>query len=194
MWSERDYGNRVGVFRIMETLDRYGIRGTVALNSDLCAEHPRDHGGGREAQVGVDGPQREQHPPPQRGRAGRGGADHPPHARDHREGAPATRPEGWLGSGLQETWDTLDHLAANGGEYVADWCNDDQPYMMTPRRRAHHRRDALHPAAQRQVGDRAALSSSADGFAQDDLRPVRRALQARARNPAASWRSRCIPT
>ena len=26
MWSERDYGNRVGVFRIMETLDRYGIR------------------------------------------------------------------------------------------------------------------------------------------------------------------------
>ena len=33
MWSERDYGNRVGVFRIMETLDRYGIRGTVALNS-----------------------------------------------------------------------------------------------------------------------------------------------------------------
>ena len=41
MWSERDYGNRVGVFRIMDTLDRYGIRGTVALNSNLCAEHPR---------------------------------------------------------------------------------------------------------------------------------------------------------
>ena len=41
MWSERDYGNRVGVFRIMDTLDRYGIRGTVALNSDLCAEHPQ---------------------------------------------------------------------------------------------------------------------------------------------------------
>ena len=34
MWSERDYGNRVGVFRIMDTLDRYGIRGTVALNSN----------------------------------------------------------------------------------------------------------------------------------------------------------------
>ncbi len=41
MWSERDYGNRVGVFRIMDTLDRYGIRGTVALNSNLCAEHPQ---------------------------------------------------------------------------------------------------------------------------------------------------------
>src|SRR5580658_3495883 len=39
-WSARDYGNRVGVFRLMEALDRHGIRGTVALNSNLCAEHP----------------------------------------------------------------------------------------------------------------------------------------------------------
>ena len=46
MWSERDYGNRVGVFRIMDTLDKYGIRGTVALNSNLCAEHPRIMGEG----------------------------------------------------------------------------------------------------------------------------------------------------
>ena len=33
-WSIRDYGNRIGVFRIMDVLDRFGIRGTVALNSD----------------------------------------------------------------------------------------------------------------------------------------------------------------
>ena len=39
-WSVRDYGNRIGVFRIMETLERHGIRGTVALNSDLIAHHP----------------------------------------------------------------------------------------------------------------------------------------------------------
>src|ERR1700726_2622013 len=40
LWSSRDYGNRVGVFRLMEVLDRHGIRATVALNSDLCAHHP----------------------------------------------------------------------------------------------------------------------------------------------------------
>jgi len=39
-WSVRDYGNRVGVFRLMDALDRYDIRATVALNSDLCAQHP----------------------------------------------------------------------------------------------------------------------------------------------------------
>src|SRR5207302_4428978 len=44
--------------------------------------------------------------------------------------ATGTRPLGWLGSGLQETWSTLDHLAAEGCEYVGDWVNDDQPYMM----------------------------------------------------------------
>src|SRR5262245_3110903 len=38
--SARDYGNRVGVFRLMRVFDRYGIRGTVALNSDLCTHHP----------------------------------------------------------------------------------------------------------------------------------------------------------
>ena len=39
-WSARDYGNRVGVFRLMQVLDRHGVRATVALNSDLCAYHP----------------------------------------------------------------------------------------------------------------------------------------------------------
>src|SRR5262249_8926965 len=41
VWSSRDYGNRVGVFRLMKVMSRYGARGTVALNSELCAEHPR---------------------------------------------------------------------------------------------------------------------------------------------------------
>ena len=44
--------------------------------------------------------------------------------------ATGRRPAGWLGSGLQETWNTLDHLAAEGCTYVADWVNDDQPYLM----------------------------------------------------------------
>jgi peptidoglycan/xylan/chitin deacetylase (PgdA/CDA1 family) len=41
------------------------------------------------------------------------------------------RPKGWLGAGLQETSSTLGHLCDAGIEYVADWCNDDQPYVMT---------------------------------------------------------------
>jgi peptidoglycan/xylan/chitin deacetylase (PgdA/CDA1 family) len=37
-------------------------------------------------------------------------------------------PAGWLGPGLTETPETLDHLAEAGLQYVADWVNDDQPY------------------------------------------------------------------
>ena len=40
------------------------------------------------------------------------------------------RPIGWLGSGLQETWRTLDYLLDNGCRYLSDWVNDDQPYML----------------------------------------------------------------
>ncbi|HUZ74135.1 MAG TPA: FAD binding domain-containing protein [Stellaceae bacterium] len=45
--------------------------------------------------------------------------------------ATGAKPAGWPGSGLQETWATLDHLVANGVKYVSDWVNDDQPYVMT---------------------------------------------------------------
>jgi allantoinase len=44
--------------------------------------------------------------------------------------ASGRQPVGWLGSGLQETWATLDLLAAEGCEYVCDWTNDDQPYVV----------------------------------------------------------------
>jgi allantoinase len=130
MWCERDYGNRVGVFRIMETLDRYGIRGTVALNSDLCAEHPEIIEEGEKRNWEWMG-----HNESNTRRLNEMAPGEEPKAiaRTFAAIAKATgrRPVGWLSSGLQETWDTLDHLAAEGCEYVADWCNDDQPYVMT---------------------------------------------------------------
>jgi allantoinase len=39
-WAVRDYGNRVGIWRIMEVLTRYGIRASAALNSEVCDHHP----------------------------------------------------------------------------------------------------------------------------------------------------------
>ena len=40
-YSWRDYGVRVGIWRLMEIMQRFGVRGTVALNSDVCREYPR---------------------------------------------------------------------------------------------------------------------------------------------------------
>ena len=36
----RDYGNRAGVWRMMEVMDRYGVRGSVSLNVAVCDHYP----------------------------------------------------------------------------------------------------------------------------------------------------------
>jgi allantoinase len=35
----RGYGNRVGLWRMMDMMDRYGHRGTVCLNSDIIGNY-----------------------------------------------------------------------------------------------------------------------------------------------------------
>ena len=39
-YTYREYGHRVGIFRVMELLDRYGLRATVASNAAACARFP----------------------------------------------------------------------------------------------------------------------------------------------------------
>lgn len=41
----RDYGARVGIWRTIESLDRYGVRPSVLLNSQVIDHHP-DRGRG----------------------------------------------------------------------------------------------------------------------------------------------------
>lgn len=130
VWATRDYGNRVGVFRLMEVLDRHNLRATVALNSDICVHHPEiiEEGNKRHWEWmghNQSNSRRLNEVPPQ---------EEPTIIRqtlDTIAKVSGKRPVGWLGSGLQETWDTLEHLAAAGCEYVSDWGpNDDQPYKM----------------------------------------------------------------
>ena len=39
-YATRDYGNRVGYMRMMELLDKYGVRGSVSLSAAVCDHHP----------------------------------------------------------------------------------------------------------------------------------------------------------
>jgi len=39
-WSQRDYGNRVGIWRIFEVMKDLGIRASPTVNSDICIHHP----------------------------------------------------------------------------------------------------------------------------------------------------------
>ena len=128
-WSHRDYGARVGIFRIMEVLDRYKVRGTVALNSLVCDAYPpiieecqkrnwefMGHNETNSRTLIQIPPESER--------------DVVNATFDRIEKATGTRPKGWLSSGLTETWGTLDYLVEAGCQYVCDWVNDDQPYPM----------------------------------------------------------------
>jgi len=39
-FTVRDYGNRVGVYRILEALDYYGIKATFAVNGEIAERYP----------------------------------------------------------------------------------------------------------------------------------------------------------
>ena len=128
-WAPRDYGARVGVYRIMEVLERHGVRGTVALNSEVCDDYPEivedAKALGWEFMGHNESNSRYLHhmePEAERATVKR--------VFDRIEAATGRRPRGWLSSGLQESWHTLDYLIDNGADYVADWINDDQPYRM----------------------------------------------------------------
>ena len=127
-WATRDYGARIGIFRIMDVLSNRQIRASVTLNSEVCDVYPEiievafnlgwDFLGHNQSNS------RPFHSTPPEG-------DklliHD--ALNRIEETTGKRPRGWLGSGLQETWHTLDYLADEGLEYVCDWINYDQPFL-----------------------------------------------------------------
>ena len=129
-WSQRDYGNRVGIWRIFQVMKDLGIRGSPTVNSDICIHHPEII----EECMRLDwellghnktNTQRLNAVPEEQERE----LIH--NCLEILEKTSGKRPVGWLGSALAESWNTLDHLIDEGCTYVADWVNDDQPYLMS---------------------------------------------------------------
>src|SRR5262249_33807369 len=126
-WALRDYGNRVGIWRIMDVLTRYGIRASAALNSAVCDHHPEIiEEAGRLGWELIGHNQtnalrlNEMNPAEERAAIQA--------ARDGFEAAPGKPPLGWLGGGLPEPWNPLDSLPEAGVRSVCAWVNDAQPY------------------------------------------------------------------
>ena len=128
-YSWRDYGVRVGIWRMMEIMEKHGVKGTVALNSDVCTHYPRiieegnklgwewmGHGNNNSTLINSQTEAEERALIKQVVGAITKGV--------------GKAPRGWLSPALSETVRTLDILAENGIDYVGNWVNDDQPYPM----------------------------------------------------------------
>jgi peptidoglycan/xylan/chitin deacetylase (PgdA/CDA1 family) len=122
-WTWHEYGMRVGAWRFFELFSRLGIRPTLATNARVCEDYPRVA-----EQAKRDGWEFMGH-----------GYDQIPihkhedqaamiaNAMDIIERFTGTRPVGWLGPGLTQTFDTPELLVAAGVKYIGDWVYDDEP-------------------------------------------------------------------
>lgn len=128
----RDYGARVGIWRVMEILSKHKIRATAALNAEVCDEYPRivEEGSKLGWEWVAHGPTNSMlftGMPEEAERPIIAGVI------DRIAQATGKRPRGWLGPALTETDHTLDLLAEHKIDYVMDWANDELPYEMRTR-------------------------------------------------------------
>jgi len=125
-WAWHEYGMRVGFWRFLEILEKFNIKATLAINGSVIKSYPRIAEAGLKAGwefMGHGFVQRPMH-----------------HVENQKESIVMTieairsftgkAPRGWESPGLTETYDTIDHLAEAGIEYVADWVLDDQPCLI----------------------------------------------------------------
>lgn len=125
----RDYGNRVGLWRLMRAMDAHGFRGTVNLNSDVCREYPRviEEGNARAWEWSIQG---DNNTSLHATMAPDAEADFIARQIAIVEHATGTRPKGWMGMALSESFITPDLLAAAGIEYVSNYAHDELPVWM----------------------------------------------------------------
>lgn len=129
-YTLRDYGNRIGAFRVFAALDAHGLKASVALNSRLAERCPvlLREVVRRNWEViahGVD----------------MGKLHHGAQTPDEEKTLVAesfatlrrlsAQPvAGWASPAYSELRSTPDVVAAHGARYICDWANDDLPYAM----------------------------------------------------------------
>ena len=132
-FSHREYGHRVGIFRVLDVLRKHNIPPTIAMDA-LTAEHYPSlvrycmdngcefigHGISVSRMISSNMAEQEER-------------DYIHSSLKILKEATGSRPVGWLGPEYGESHRTPRLLAEAGIQYVCDWVNDDQPYpMKTP--------------------------------------------------------------
>ena len=132
VYSWRDYGNRVGVWRLFDMMDELGIPIEAQMNTAIYDECPdiaeRLRARGDEiVGHGITNSDEQGHLPEAAERALIQDATA---AITKHEGAP---PVGWMSPWLSNSDVTMDLLQESGYRYVMDWTMDDQPVWLKTR-------------------------------------------------------------
>lgn len=131
-YAWRDYGNRVGVWRLIDLFDELKLPLSVLVNSSIYHYCPEvmdafrargdevvGHGRTNSERQGVLSSAEEQRLIEE--------------ATNTIASAEGRRPLGWLGPWISQSAVTPDLLAEAGYQYLLDWCMDDQPVWFSTR-------------------------------------------------------------
>jgi len=128
--SHREYGHRVGIFRVLDVLQKHGIRPTIAIDALSARHYPWlvRHCAQRNCEFIAHGisasrmiTSRMDETQERAYIAESIGTVH---------SATGAAPLGWFGAEYGESQRTPRLLAQAGIQYVCDWVNDEQPYRM----------------------------------------------------------------
>jgi peptidoglycan/xylan/chitin deacetylase (PgdA/CDA1 family) len=127
-YTARDYGNRVGVWRLLEAFAKHGVKASFATNAAIAERYPE-----LVAAVIAEGHEVIAHSTDMNGTI-----DSTLGLEAEREliaaamerivAASGVRPTGWLSIARQQSFATLDILKEQGLSYCCDWVNDELPY------------------------------------------------------------------
>jgi len=130
-YTSRDYGARVGVYRLLDALAKVDAKASFAVNAALAERYPaliKDVlAGGHEIIA---------HATDMNGTIATGLDEAEERALikgalDRLETACGQRPRGWHSIARSQSWNTPRLLAEAGVEFMCDWVNDELPYAMT---------------------------------------------------------------
>lgn len=130
-YAWREYGNRIGIFRLMEVLDSHGLTATLAAGTAAIARCPQviDAALARGWEVAAHGDYATRMISSAMSETAE--ADIIGQAAEVIASISGQRPLGWIGQDYGQSTRTPALLARAGFRYLSDWPNDDQPYLMT---------------------------------------------------------------
>jgi allantoinase len=130
-YTARDYGSRVGFYRMLDAFAAAGVPVSFAANGAIAGRTPEVIG-----DIVAAGHEIIAHSTDMNDTIATGLPIEEERALiarslDTLERATGTRPRGWLSIARSQSWNTLDLLKEAGLAYCCDWVNDELPYRFT---------------------------------------------------------------
>jgi peptidoglycan/xylan/chitin deacetylase (PgdA/CDA1 family) len=131
-YAWRDYGNRVGVWRLLDLFQDLNLPIALLVNSAIYSHCPEVVAAyrARGDEIVAHGRTNSERQGPMAEREEAALITEVTQTLTEHEGRP---PLGWLGPWISESWRTPDLLKEAGYHYLLDWCCDDQPIWFQTR-------------------------------------------------------------